>query len=81
MEFSADGLDGPDHTYIHLKVCDEHDACSYGRARVDILNVAPVLGAITAPVDPVSIGTEITVSANFTDAGIPDTHTATTSGW
>jgi hypothetical protein len=77
VAFSASGLDGPDHMYIHLQVCDEHDACSYGRARVDILNVAPVVGAITAPGDPVPIGTEIAASADFTDAGIPDTHTAT----
>lgn len=39
-------------------------------------NVAPVLGTITAPSDPIAVNTEITASAKFTDAGANDTHTA-----
>lgn len=40
-------------------------------------NVAPAVGSITAPIDPVPVGTAITASASFTDPGTADTHTAT----
>ena len=43
---------------------------------VTVLNVAPTVGEITAPVDPVQVGTEINASADFTDPGVFDTHTA-----
>lgn len=42
---------------------------------VTVANVAPTVGAITAPVDPVAVGTEIDVSGNFSDPGVLDTHT------
>jgi len=44
-------------------------------AKVTILNVDPTVGDITAPSDPVALGTPITASADFTDPGT-DTHTA-----
>ncbi|MBT8049547.1 MAG: PKD domain-containing protein, partial [Gammaproteobacteria bacterium] len=47
------------------------------RARVEILNVPPVIGPISVTADLVPIGTQITASADFTDGGEPDTHTAT----
>ena len=39
-------------------------------------NVAPAVGLIAAPVDPVRVNTLLEVSAGFTDPGILDTHTA-----
>jgi len=39
-------------------------------------NMPPVVGEITAPVDPVEVNTPIEASADFTDAGAYDTHTA-----
>jgi PKD repeat protein len=39
-------------------------------------NVAPTVGSITAPLDPVQVGTSVTASADFTDPGALDTHTA-----
>jgi PKD repeat protein len=45
-------------------------------ATVTINNVAPTVGAITAPLDPVQVDTEISASAEFTDPGVLDTHTA-----
>jgi len=39
-------------------------------------NAAPVCGDISAPVAPVQVNTPIAVSANFTDIGTHDTHTA-----
>lgn len=41
------------------------------------LNVPPVVGPISAPVDPVMVGTAIDASASFTDFNLLDTHTAT----
>jgi hypothetical protein len=35
-----------------------------------------MVGGITAPLVPVQIGTSINTSANFTDSGVLDTHTA-----
>ena len=40
-------------------------------------NHAPVVGAVTAPVDPQAKGTAIPVTATFTDADPTDAHTAT----
>jgi hypothetical protein len=39
-------------------------------------NVAPVVGVITASVNPVAVNTSTTATASFTDANISDTHTA-----
>ncbi|MDY6837598.1 MAG: PKD domain-containing protein [Thermodesulfobacteriota bacterium] len=46
-------------------------------ATVTVYNVAPSVGPITAPQDPVEVNVEISVSAPFTDPGVLDTHTAT----
>jgi hypothetical protein len=40
------------------------------------INAAPVVGAITAPLDPVQVNTAINASADFTDADTLDTHAA-----
>jgi uncharacterized delta-60 repeat protein len=39
-------------------------------------NVAPTVGDIIVPLDPVQVNTEIEASADFTDPGVLDTHTA-----
>lgn len=39
-------------------------------------NEAPEVGPITAPLDPVTVGSTINASAPFTDADVLDTHTA-----
>ena len=41
-------------------------------------NVAPTVGAVRGPADPVPVGTPLNVSASFTDPGVADTHSATT---
>ena len=43
---------------------------------VTVNNTAPTVGEIFAPLDPVQVNTEIGVSADFTDPGVLDTHTA-----
>jgi len=43
---------------------------------VSVENVAPTVGAITAPTHPVGFKRPVDVSASFTDPGVVDTHTA-----
>ena len=75
--FSAAALDGPGSRTIRLRVCDDGPLCSTSTTTVDIFNVAPSVGTITAPLDPVAVGNAILATATFTDPGTPDTHTAT----
>lgn len=74
--FSAASRDGPDSQIVVLRVCDDKDACATDATVVNISNVGPSVGPISAPVAPVELGTPIIASANFTDPGIADTHTA-----
>jgi PKD repeat protein len=67
---------GDDHTgTVKLEVSDGTLTDS-DTASVTVNNVAPVLGAISASLDPVEVGTPVTASASFTDVGTLDTHTA-----
>jgi PKD repeat protein len=75
--FSAAELDGPDNITVAVRVTDDKDAVDIATSTVTINNVAPVVSEISSWVEPVQVGAEITASAHFTDAGIPDTHTAT----
>jgi len=61
---------------VCLTVTDDDGSTDTIYQTVTTCNVAPVLENITAPVDPVEVGTPITASANFSDAGTLDTHTA-----
>ncbi|MFZ5933037.1 MAG: PKD domain-containing protein [Patescibacteria group bacterium] len=74
--FSAAGLDGPSSRIITVQVTDEGGLTATAQSVVSIVNVAPVVGAITAPTDPNQVNVSLTTSASFTDVGIPDTHTA-----
>jgi len=61
---------------VSLRVTDGIGAMATNNAQVTVNNVAPMVGNIIAPIDPVEVGTEISASAGFTDPGILDTHTA-----
>lgn len=74
--FSAVGLDGPSSYTIAVRVTDDGSLTATDTATVNIVNVAPSLGTITAPIDPIPVNTTILTSASFTDTGTPDTHTA-----
>jgi parallel beta-helix repeat protein len=76
VTFSAAGLGGPSSRTVALQVCDPSNACDTASATVNVLNVPPTVGTITAPVDPVQVNTAINTSASFTDPGVLDTHTA-----
>ena len=61
---------------VTVNVTDNQGATGTGSATITVNNVAPSVGAITAPSSPVLVNTAITASANFTDPGVLDTHTA-----
>src|SRR4029079_10829080 len=46
-------------------------------ASIVFSNVAPTLGALTAPTGQVPLPTAVNVGASFSDGGTHDTHTAT----
>lgn len=74
------GLDGPASLPVHLRVCDDHDACATATATVTVTNVAPTV-RISAPADGtiVAVGTPVSFAGSFTDPGTLDTQTATWS--
>ena len=76
VTFSAIGLDGPGSQLIVAKVTDSGGLFAIDQTTVEILNVAPTLGEISGPIDPVPVNTEIFVSVDFTDPGVSDTHIA-----
>jgi PKD repeat protein len=61
---------------VTITLTDSDGEAGSDTLTVTVNNVAPILGAITAPVDPLSVNTLVTASASFTDAGVLDTHTA-----
>jgi len=74
--FSAAGLDGPSVRTISVQVVDKIGLAAIGQTSVTILNVAPAVSAITAPMDPIAVQTSVTAGGQFTDPGVLDTHTA-----
>jgi len=74
--FSAAELDGPSQHVVAVRVTDPDGATATATATVTVANVAPVVGAIVAPPQPIELGLPVDVSAAFTDAGKPDTHSA-----
>jgi hypothetical protein len=60
---------------ITVTVSNSYGSAS-GATSLTVLNVAPTVGAITAPVAPVPVNTAVSASASFTDPGVLDTHTA-----
>ena len=55
---------------------DDGGVSSSSTVGITVNNVAPTVGAITAPLDPVAATIVISVNANFTDSGVLDTHSA-----
>ena len=70
------GVDGPKTAPVALQVCDSAGLCGNDTSTVTINNVPPTVGAISASVNPVPVNTAINATANFTDPGVLDTHTA-----
>jgi PKD repeat protein len=70
------GVDGPATHTVSVQVTDNGGLTAVASMTVAVNNVAPVVGPITAPTNPVKVATAINTSASFTDPGILDTHTA-----
>ncbi len=74
---------GPAHTYadngsyqVTVSVADKDRGTGSNLTMQTVENVAPTVGPITAPLEPVLVNTAIDAAASFTDPGVRDTHTA-----
>jgi PKD repeat protein len=75
--WSFTAIDGPAQSQtVTVTAVDDDGGVTETSFELVVDNVAPTVGAITAPLDPVSVGTPITASAGFSDPGTLDTHTA-----
>jgi sugar lactone lactonase YvrE len=64
-------------TYIvGLQVTDDYGVSATDIVQITVANVSPTITSITAPVNPIQLGTSVNVSAAFTDPGTADTFTA-----
>ncbi|MGH3070858.1 MAG: PKD domain-containing protein [Gaiellaceae bacterium] len=61
---------------VTVAVTDDDGATGSDSAIVEVANVAPSVGPVTAPIEPVLIGTTIAASSSFSDPGA-DTYVAT----
>jgi hypothetical protein len=84
-EVNGSGSVNDSHSYssageftITLTVIDNASFSGTSIRNVTVIsaNVAPVVGEINAPVDPIQVNTAINVDANFTDLNQDNTHTA-----
>ncbi|HWI63779.1 MAG TPA: PKD domain-containing protein [Symbiobacteriaceae bacterium] len=72
---SCTAIDNPS-MLVKGRIMDKDGGMSEYSATVPVMNVAPSVGAIMAPLDPNAVGSTVSTTANFTDPGILDTHTA-----
>ena len=76
VEQTASYTWGDDYTGIVKLEVSDGELADIDTAPVTVNNVAPTVGAISAPIAPVSVGASIIASATFSDPGLQDTHTA-----
>ena len=69
-------IDGPAEATIKVTAQDNSGGSASSTQTFSVLNALPLIGNITAPLEPVLLGTSINVGGNFTDRGTLDTHTA-----
>lgn len=81
---SGVNLWNPQHIYgdngvytVTLTVDDDDGDTDTDTMTVTVNNVAPTITALNGPVDPVSLGSSVDITGEFTDPGWLDTHTAT----
>ncbi len=76
VSFSAANLDGPGSHTVTVVVTDSGSLTAKHSVVVTVVNVAPTVGAVSAPIDPVAVNGVVSANASFTDPGVFDTHTA-----
>ncbi len=59
-----------------VRVTDKDGASGTAQVTVNVMNIAPSVGPINAPADPVGTNAVVSCSSPFTDPGTSDTHTA-----
>jgi hypothetical protein len=59
-----------------LTVSDPGELSDSDTMMVTVYNVDPTVGPISAPIEPVAVGFQVTATAPLTDPGVLDTHTA-----
>lgn len=74
--WSGTPSDGPVTHRVTVTATDPAGASALDTFEVIVANVAPTVGSISAPSDPVQIDTEVAVGAPFVDPGIEDMHSA-----
>jgi hypothetical protein len=70
------GVDGTFDVPVSVQVTDEFGNLAVASTVVTVKNAAPVLGALVGPSTPMAVKKNVSVNAEFTDAGVLDTHTA-----
>jgi Ca2+-binding RTX toxin-like protein len=70
------GDEGTGSHTITLEVCDGDGLCGQASTTVEVVNADPVITSVSDG-GPVDEGSAVSVSAEFNDAGVDDTHTAT----
>ncbi|WP_440956237.1 PKD domain-containing protein [Methanosarcina sp. Mfa9] len=65
-----------DNCMVIVSATDDDTGEGSASTLVTVNNVAPVVGKINSTIDPIQLGTSITVNSTFTDIGTNDTHTA-----
>jgi predicted extracellular nuclease len=73
---SLAGVDGPAVLTVSVKVTDPGGLSAVATASVTVNNVAPLVGPVILPANLVKVSSAVNVSANFSDPGTLDTHTA-----
>lgn len=69
--------DGPvESQTVVITAHDRNDGSAETAFTLTQNNMAPVVGTITAPTDPVLLNAEVSTSALFSDVGVLDSHTA-----
>ncbi|GAA2460224.1 choice-of-anchor L domain-containing protein [Streptomyces macrosporus] len=61
---------------LKLTTDDGVNSPVFNTADLTVTNAAPSIGGVSTPVDPVAVGTPVSLEADYTDPGANDTHTA-----
>jgi hypothetical protein len=68
--------DGPADPDVAVTADDGDGGVTTDTVDVHVENVAPAVGPLSGPADPVAVGAAATISGNWTDPGVNDTQTA-----